>query len=79
MTTTIHPLSTSGTAAAPPVTIGGLVSEWDSNVHARLTALETKAAADAKSAGAWLKANWHNLVGHLGTWGALGYVILKHL
>lgn len=46
--------------------------EW---LHTRITALEAKAQADAKSAWAYVKAN----LGHVPTYLALGYAFVKHI
>lgn len=46
--------------------------EW---LHTRITALEAKAQADAKSVAAWLKANWPHFV----TYAGLGYAFVKHI
>jgi len=75
MTTTIKPLSTAGQPAPTPATVSNLVSEWDAQIHSRLTALETKAASEVKSVGTWLKGQWPHLVSYAG----LGYMIVKHL
>lgn len=44
-------------------------------LHTRVSVLEAKAEADAKSAWAWLKAQWPHFV----TWLGVGYAVLKHL
>jgi hypothetical protein len=47
-----------------------------------LDALDAHAKAKESKVMVWLKANWHSLVGHLGTWsmvsGAASWV-MKHL
>jgi hypothetical protein len=45
-----------------------------------LAAMDAHAKAQESKTWAWIKTNWHNVVGHVVTWSALfGPWLLKHL
>ena len=57
-----------------PTTLGQKIDVDLESVKNRLTALEAKAEADAKSVEAWFKANWPHFV----TWGGAAWLVVKH-